>query len=349
MTALDNSVLKFKLKKAQLILGFFIIIGFIACTQNHKEIVIDGLTMGTSYTIKIVSHDSQINVDNLSYLIDSVLVKINNQMSTYIDNSEINRFNQYTGTNPFQLSPEFYHVVERAFYWTEVTNGAFDIAILPLVSVWGFGPKGRKSIPSEKDVKTAMNQTGYDQLTLHLSTLQKNNPKVQLDLNAIAKGYGVDALSLLLSNSGFNSFMVEIGGEVYCSGLNKNGNVWSIGIESPSQEEPNLLETISLRNSAIASSGDYRNYYSTPSGNISHIMDPRTGQSVSKIAATTVMARNCMDADALATALMVMESKEGLNLIEKLTGIEAMIVIRGEKGELKKMYSSGFMKASLLP
>ena len=349
MTVLDKYFYKFKLIKAQLILGFFIFIGFNACTQKPKEMVVEGLTMGTSYTIKIITQDFQINAEHITYLIDSVLLEINNQMSTYIENSEINRFHHYSGKDPFLLSPDLYRVVERALYWTEMTEGAFDITILPLVSIWGFGPDTGQSIPSDADVKTALNQSGYDQLTLHLTAVQKINPNVQLDLNAIAKGYGVDALSLLLDNNGFTSYMVEIGGEVFCKGVNKKGKVWRIGIESPNRAEPGLIETVSLQNNAIASSGDYRNYYSTSSGKISHIMDPRTGQPASTIAAATVMAGNCMDADALATALMVMGAEDGINLIEKLVGVEAMIVKRSEDMELEKMYSSGFKKATFLP
>lgn len=349
MIVLDKYLHKYKLIKAQFILGFFIIIGFYTCTQKPKEVVIEGLTMGTTYTIKIISNVSEINVKNMTNLIDSVLVEINNQMSTYIEHSDINRFNRYTGTEPFPLSSEFYRVVERALYWTEKTHGAFDIAILPLVSIWGFGPSGKQSPPSENEVLAALNYSGYDQLTLHLSAVQKNNPNVQLDVNAIAKGFGVDEVSRFLNFKGFNNYMVEIGGEVYCKGVNNKGKIWRIGIESPNLNDTDFMSVVSVKNKAMASSGDYRNYYSTPSGNVTHIVDPRTGKPVSEIAAVTVIADNCMDADALATALMVMGEENGLALIEQLDEVEGVIVVRTENMELETIYSSGFKKAVFLP
>ena len=305
--------------------------------------------MGTSYTIKIITQESKIDVENITFQIDSILVEINNQMSTYIKNSEINRFNQYTGRDPFQLSSEFYRVVERALFWTEKTHGAFDITILPLVSIWGFGPGSEQSLPSENEVLTALNYSGYDQLTLHLSALQKNNSNVQLDVNAIAKGFGVDELSAFLDYNGFNNYMVEIGGEVFCKGVNVKGEIWRIGIESPNRKDTDFMHIVSLKNRAMASSGDYRNYYSTPSGNVTHIVDPRTGRPVSEIAAATVIAENCMDADALATALMVLGVENGLALIEKLDEVEGMLVKRNEHMELEKVYSSGFKSVNSLP
>ncbi len=342
MIALDKYLLKFKLIKARLMLGFFIIIAFDSCTQKPNEVVIEGLTMGTSYTIKIITQESKIDVENIPFQIDSILVEINNQMSTYIENSEINRFNFYTGTEPFELSPEFYSVVKRALFWTEKTNGAFDVTILPLVSIWGFGPGSKQSLPSENEVLTALNYSGYQQLTLHLSAVQKKNPNVQLDVNAIAKGFGVDEVSAFFGKNGLNNYMVEIGGEVYCKGVNEEGEIWRIGIESPNLNDTDFMNIVSLKNRAMASSGDYRNYYSSPSGNVTHIVDPRTGQPVSEIAATTVIAENCMDADALATALMVLGVEKGLILIEQLDKVEGMVVKRNENMELEKIYSSGF-------
>ena len=183
---------------------------------------------------------------------------------------------------------------------------------------------------------TALNYSGYEQLTLHLSAVQKNNPNVQLDVNAIAKGFGVDEVSAFFGKNGLNNYMVEIGGEVYCKGVNEKGEIWRIGIESPNLNDTDFMNIVSLKNRAMASSGDYRNYYSSPSGNVTHIVDPRTGQPVSEIAATTVIAENCMDADALATALMVLGVEKGLILIEQLDKVEGMVVKRNENMELEK-------------
>ncbi len=330
-----------KMIKARLLLGFFILLGFSGCSRSPIEINLLGETMGTTYSIKIVS-DEKIDEEIIQHDIDSILVSINKQMSTYIDGSEINQFNAYQGSAPFQLSPEFYQVVERALHWTHMTDGAFDISIMPLSTIWGFGAKRVFSSPSELDIKSALESSGYEQLTLQLSGLQKLNPNVQLDVNAIAKGFGVDVVASYFSRVNISNYMIEIGGEVYCSGVNRKGEIWNIGIQSPNNINQGFLGIVTLNNQAIATSGDYRNFYMSEGKVISHVIDPRTGETVTDVSSASVIADNCMDADALATALMVMGKEDGIKLIESLNGIESLMVIRNEDGSLEEVMSSGF-------
>ncbi|HDY75639.1 MAG TPA: FAD:protein FMN transferase [Candidatus Marinimicrobia bacterium] len=339
-------MIKIKMIKAQLLLGFFILLGFNGCSRSPNEIDLLGQTMGTTYSIKIVSEEN-IEEEKIQHDIDSILVSINKQMSTYINDSEINQFNAYQGSAPFQLSPEFYQVVERAFYWTHLSDGAFDIAIMPLSAAWGFGPKRVSSSPSELDIRSALKSSGYEQLILHLSGLQKLNPHVQLDVNAIAKGFGVDVVASYLSRVNISNYMVEIGGEVYCRGVNQKGEIWNIGIQSPNNVNREFLGIVSLNNQAIATSGDYRNFYVSEGKTISHVIDPRSGETVTDVSSASVIADNCMDADALATGLMVMGEEDGMKLVESLNGIEAMMVIRNDDGSYKEVMSTGFKFTSV--
>lgn len=341
MTVLDNQMARFRLIKARLLLGFFIILGYNGCTSPTKEISLSGETMGTTYSIKIVPVN-KIHKERIQQDVDSILVNLNRQMSTYIPGSEINQFNAYLGTMPFQISPEFYQVVERAFYWTHLTNGAFDIAILPLSSTWGFGPRGMSTSPTDREIQSALRSSGYEQLVLHLSGIQKLNPNVQLDVNAIAKGFGVDVIASYLTGISISNYMVEIGGEVYCSGVNSNGTVWNIGIESPNKSNRELLGIVYLNNQAIATSGDYRNFHLSDEKVISHVIDPRSGKPVTTVPSASVISDHCMDADALATALMVMGKEDGMELIESLDKTEALMVIRNDDGSLEEFMSSGF-------
>lgn len=334
-------MIKIQMIKARLLLGFFILLGLSGCSRSQKEINLHGETMGTTYSIKIIS-GKKIDDEKIQYDIDSILVSINKQMSTYIDGSEINQFNAYQGSTPFQLSLEFYQVVERALHWTHLTGGAFDITIMPLSTAWGFGTKRVFSSPSELDIKSALESSGYEHLILHISGLQKLNPKVQLDVNAIAKGFGVDVVASYLSRVNISNYMIEIGGEVYCHGVNRKGEIWSIGIESPNNINQGFLGIVNLNNQAIATSGDYRNFYMSEGKIISHIIDPRSGETVTDVSSASVIADNCMDADALATALMVMGTEDGIKLIESLNGMEALMVIRNDDGSLEEMMSSGF-------
>jgi len=327
--------------KVRLLLGFFFLLGISGCSRSPKEINILGETMGTTYTVKIVSEE-KIDKDKIQHDIDSVLIMVNNQMSTYVVDSEINKFNSFRGSTPFQLSPEFYQVVERAFHWMHLTEGAFDITIMPLTTAWGFGTRRDFSIPSELEITSALKNSGFDQLMLQLSGLQKLNPDVQLDVNAIAKGFGVDVIATYLTGVDISNYMIEIGGEISCSGVNRRGEIWNIGIQSPTNGNQGFLGIVKMNNKAIATSGDYRNFYISEGKTISHIIDPHSGETVTDVSSASVIADNCMDADALATALMVMGKEDGINLIESLNGMEALMIIRDEDGSLEEVMSSGF-------
>ena len=335
---------------------FILLLWCISCSNQPSQIELSGFTMGTSYNIKIVPEKDRILSKKLiKQNIDSVLISVNYQMSTYLFDSEITQFNNHESSTPFTVSNDFSLVVERALHWSRLTDGAFDITIVPLLYLWGFGPGQAGELgnifPQERTVQKRRTHVGYEKLTTNKYYLQKKDPFIKIDLNAIAKGFGVDAVYSFLESIGMNNIMVEIGGEIRTKGENRKNEPWMIAVETPDLESAGS-KTISwalpLENKAMATSGDYRNYYEIDGIRYSHEIDPRTGYPArTGVASATVVATNCMDADALATALIIMGAELGLQFIEKLDGVEAFLILREGSDNYRTIKSSG-MKISAL-
>ena len=293
---------------------------FSGCTTNQQTdlVILNGSTMGTVYTVKIVKTDItniKIQPDALQKEIDSLLVLINQKMSTYLDDSEISQFNQYRGQDWFPVSPELTSVIESALEISAQSGGAFDITIGPLVNLWGFGPENRPElIPSEEEIRARKLIVGFENLQVQTDPpgLKKEISDLYCDLSAIAKGYGVDQLVDFLDRLGCNNYMVDIGGEIKTGGRNPQGHYWKIGVATP-QEEFGVQKIIPLENKAVATSGDYRNYFEMDGIRYSHMINPRTGRPIThQLASITVIQNSCMIADALATAIDILGPDEGL-------------------------------------
>jgi len=220
---------------------------------------------------------------------------------------------------------------------------------VPLLYLWGFGPWQASELgdifPEEHAVQKRRTHVGYKKLTTNKYYLQKKDPFIKIDLNAIAKGFGVDAVYSFLESIGMNNIMVEIGGEVRTKGKNRKNKPWMIAVETPDLESAGS-KTISwalpLESKAMATSGDYRNYYEIDGIRYSHEIDPRTGYPAQTgVASATVVATNCMDADALATALIIMGAESGLQFIEKLDGVEAFLILREGNDNYRTIKSDG--------
>ena len=335
---------------------FILLLWCISCSNQPSQIELSGFTMGTTYNIKIIPEkDSILSTKLIKQNIDSVLISVNYQMSTYLFDSEITQFNNHESTTSFTVSNDFSLVVERALHWSKLTDGAFDITLVPLLYLWGFGPGQASELgdifPEEHAVQKRRTHVGYEKLTTNKYYLQKKDPFIKIDLNAIAKGFGVDAVYSFLESIGMNNIMVEIGGEVRTKGENRKNEPWMIAVETPDLESAGS-KTISwalpLESKAMATSGDYRNYYEIDGIRYSHEIDPRTGYPAQTgVASATVVATNCMDADALATALIIMGAESGLQFIEKLDGVEAFLILREGNDNYRTIKSSG-MKISAL-
>jgi FAD:protein FMN transferase len=299
--------------------------GIPACawaSATSTEAKLEGRTMGTTYHAT-VEHDSDVVTESeIHHAIDDRLSQINSRMSTYDKESELSRFNASRSTDWFAVSRETAVVVTAALEMARRTGGAFDPTVGPLVNLWGFGPDGRRSEPpSDQEIQQALAKLGYPMVEARLDppALRKSNPEAYLDLSAIAKGYAADAVVELLgdaeqSNIDSRYAMVEIGGEVRTLNTRPSNSAWRIGIERPDTDARLITKIVEIANGdALATSGDYRNFFTYHQRRYSHTIDPATGRPVEhQLATVTVRAPTCMQADALATALLVMGPEKGL-------------------------------------
>jgi thiamine biosynthesis lipoprotein len=335
-------------KIISIIIGLMLVLTFWGKSFFLKHPIFSGSTMGTRYNVTISGYVSRKKIAQIYQAIDTELIEISRQMSTWEKESEISRFNHSNSTEPFETSIDFATVVQRALKLSQSTGGAFDPTLQPLLNLWGFGSEGTKQqIPADTEIAKAKALTGWRKLkVIPPSSLKKSIPELSLDLGAIAKGYGVDALGKVLSQAGATNWFVEIGGEVIVQGLNPAGVPWRVGIQYPTTNpmDTRLQGILHITTGAVATSGTYRNYIEQDGVLYSHILDPRSGRAVlSNTASVTVFTTHCMDADGIATALFVMGPDEGLAWVEKHTEVEAMFLVRGSDDKIFEKFSSGFI------
>ena len=316
--------------KAQLLLGFLVL--WTGCSAPREIINFTGNTMGTTFAIKIISSKSFNSYQKLEIGIDSILEKVNQQMSIWDPNSEISKFNRNKSIDPISVSSQLFEVVERAISVSEKTNGAFDITVYDLMGLWGFGPDPKSGIPTDEEIKIVLTNTGWEQIKLIDNSIKKLNPNVKIDLNAIAKGYGVDQVFHYISSLGYTDVFVEIGGEVRCSGKNQYNKFWSLGIEDPEHGvslDRDLAGVVVLEDRATATSGNYRNFLDFDGEILGHTINPKSGIPLkTDVLSVTVLAESCMMADAWATALMTMDFKTGKKLVRSEKGLDVIWIIK---------------------
>ncbi|MCF2949051.1 FAD:protein FMN transferase [Paraglaciecola aquimarina] len=312
-----------------------------SCGRDEKEIHLTGPTMGTVYNIKYVDTDL-ITANELQKLVDTELLNINQLMSTYIKDSELSRFNQWNSTEPFPLSNATLFVMQEAKRLGELSSGLLDVTVGPLVNLWGFGPEARpEKIPSDADIIAARERVGLNRLKLNVTSARKTHPNLYVDLSTIAKGYGVDRLAEILQQYNIHNFLVEVGGEMRLSGKKSNGQDWRVAIEKPLTKERAVERIISVGNNAIATSGDYRNYYEENGIRYSHLIDPTTAYPINhNLVSVTVVHSSSMTADGLATALNVMGKERALALANK--NDLAVFLITRENDDFKEYTSTKF-------
>ncbi len=291
--------------------------------------------MGTSYHITLITSAKDLNKQSaLLSEIDNILKDINRKMSTYQSDSEISLFNVNSSIDWIPVSKDFYHVVKSALSISELSKGYFDITISPLVDLWGFGPKVKINTPKNEEINLAMSHIGYQNLRIqeNPSALKKNDPILKIDLSSIAKGYAADRVSEFLNSKNIVNHLVEIGGEVKAMGTNLSGKKWRIAIENPDVNSRTFNSFIELDNTAVATSGDYRNYYVENNERLSHIIDPKTGYPIKhRLASVTVINDSTMFADAWATTLMVLGEEKGKELVLE-QDLSVQMIIRNDDG-----------------
>ena len=301
--------------------------------------------MGTTYSVKAVTETASAEPAALQTAIQHRLEEIESRMSHYRPDSELSRFNRFAATTPYPMSRETLNVVQQALAVNRVSGGAFDITVGSLVDAWGFGPSGRATSPPDAvTLDRLLVRVGFDQLVVDVeaSTLRKRHPAVTADLSAIAKGFAVDAVSATLVDFGVTSYLVEIGGELRAAGSNEDGLPWRIAIERPQPGPPIVQRIVPLMDGALATSGEYRNFYDLEGARVSHTIDPRTGRPVvHRLQSVSVVADRCALADALATALEVLGPDDGYALAVE-QGWAALFVVRNEDGALAERATPAF-------
>ncbi len=298
----------------------------------------EGSTMGTYYRVTARCPES---ADDVGNRLTTELDAVNSQMSTYDPDSTLSRFNRSEPGAWFSVSRELHDVVAAAADVHALSDGAFDVTVGPLVNLWGFGPDAAGGVPSESGIAAARARVGAGALAVRANppALRKTK-RLYVDLSAIAKGHGVDRLTAVLEGQGCDHYLVDIGGEVRVRGANPDGNPWRIGVEVPDPDAlGGLQRVLTLRDAAVATSGDYRNFRDLDGDRVSHTIDPRTGRPVDHgLASVTVVHGSAMRADGLATAINVLGPVAGLALAES-EGLAALLIVHRDAG-FEELYTA---------
>ncbi|XOV88763.1 MAG: FAD:protein FMN transferase [Pseudomonadota bacterium] len=302
--------------------------------DNSRLVVLTGETMGTTYSVKIV--DASGDTSALAGRIDAELVAFNAVMSTYIPDSELSRFNTSTPGTWFAASDQLIAVMAMAAQLYRLSDGAFDVTVGPLVNLWGFGTTPfERRIPGPDELAAAKSLVGFTHIAIGEASLRRDID-AYVDLSAIAKGYGVDVIAGLVESAGYTNYLVEIGGELRARGLNERGLPWRIAIERPDTGQRVPFLAINLRDMAMATSGDYRNYFEVDGERYSHTIDPATGWPITHaLASVTVLAPTCAWADGMATAINVLGPERGLALAEA-QGLAVFAIIKDGSGFVER-------------
>jgi len=303
-----------------------------------ERVSFNGQTMGTYYNIIYLHPDGEV----FKKEVDSLLEIWNQSLSTYIDNSEISRFNR-NNELVFE-SPYFYPVLKKSQEIFEITGGAFDPTVMPLVNAWGFGPEERE-MPDSSEVERLKKLVNFNFIAFDTLHVWKKKPGVQLDFSAIAKGYGVDVVGAFLSGKGIKNYLVDIGGEITCKGINDRGTSWTTGIEDPLVQfnERKIVAIIEVSNKAIATSGNYRNFYIKEGKKYAHTISPYTGYPVQhSLLSATVIADDCMTADGFATAFMVLGVDPSIQILDDHPELDAYFIFSDDQGRMSTFMTEGF-------
>ncbi|MBK7173035.1 MAG: FAD:protein FMN transferase [Bacteroidales bacterium] len=314
---------------------------FYSCTEKKQLQLFrfTGETQGTYYAVTIIAEDSA----NLQPSIDSLLRRFDSSASVYKPNSIISRLNR--NDSNAMADETFTAVFQKAMEVSEKTGGAFDITVGPLVSAWGFGLSERLKI-DQHTVDSLLAFVGYHKVKLAEGKLDKEDPRIRIDYNAIAQGYAVDVLADFLASKGIKSYLVDIGGEIVGHGSRLDGTDWNVGIELPADnqdDERKIQAVVLLKNKALSTSGNYRKYYEENGVRYSHTIDPSTGYPVKhSLLSVSVLAKDCMTADAYSTAFMVMGLEKAKKFLESQNELEAYFIYSVNKGVNETFFTKGF-------
>ena len=287
-----------------------------ACDESREPIRVSGPAQGTSYSVTVMNPPARLSQAELKDRLGEVIARIDGQMSTWRDDSEVSRFNAAAANEWVPVSADLAQLTREALAIGRETNGAFDVTLGPILSVWGFGADAERPtrLPNTDELAAAREKTGIGLVEVRDEppALRKKSSAVTLDVAGLAQGYSVDRIAEELERFGAHRYLVELGGELYASGNKQGRTPWRIGVEKPEAGTREIERVVGLADAGMTTSGDYRDFFEIDGRRFSHTIDPRTGRPVAHdLRSVTVIAEDAMTADAMATALLVMGAEAG--------------------------------------
>ena len=313
-----------------ILISIMICISFTACISNKKSDISTRteFLMDTVITLKIYDGQNEKAIDEAI----NRLKEIENRMSKTIDTSDISLINENAGIKPVKVNEDVYYVIEKAKYFAEISEGAYEPTIGPLVELWNINvtDEERQSIPSNREIEEKKALVNYkDLILMEDNQVYLNRKGMKLDLGGIVKGYAADEVKRIFLKNGVESAIIDLGGNIYVLGENPNGEYWKIGVQDPFTLKENYIGILNVRDSSIVTSGDYERFFLYKGERYHHIIDAKTGYpSKTEIKAVSVISEKSIDGDALSTALFVMGVEEGSKLIKNLENIDAIFITK---------------------
>ncbi|MGI6112655.1 MAG: FAD:protein FMN transferase [Mahellales bacterium] len=268
--------------------------------------------------------------------------EIEQLMSVNIKESDISRINQNAGKGPVKIHKDTFNVIQRGLYYSKITNGAFDISILPLVRLWGIGTDQAR-VPDEQEISKVLPLVNYKNIILYPASLEVELTKegMALDLGGIAKGYAADEVGQVFRQRGIKNAIINLGGDILLMGGKPDDALWKVGIQNPFKPQGQYMAKVEVKDKAVVTSGDYERYFEQRGIRYHHILDPVKGcPARSGVISVSIIAEHPMDADALSTAVFVLGPDKGMELIEGLENVEGIII----KNDRSVLFSSGLKK-----
>ena len=314
--------------KNKSLLNYAILIIFfllnISCSQEKNyNAQIKGNTMGTYYFIEVIDVPIELKIKNIELEVKNTLKKANKILSNWDKDSEISIINKTNKTTAIKISDELNEVFKTAKEINSKSNGFFDLTLDPIIELWGFGYKSKQMQVTPKDnqiknILSLIGQKSFLEMNFDNNELIKKNKDIKINLSSIGKGYGIDLIGKKLNQLGIKNYLINIGGDILTKGHNKKNKKWIIGIENPNLKEKLIKEIVNLTNKGLATSGDYKNFFTNDGKRYSHIINPKTGKPITHMTkSVTVIHDNSMKADGWATALLALGRVDGLKIAEK--------------------------------
>ena len=333
--------LTFRCLRPALLLAFCCLAG---CAADERPVQMGGAIFGTTWSLTYLGAPNEVSPSQVQSEINAAFSLVNESMNHYDPSSLISEFNALPAQTPIEVDWDFTYVLSAAIDLTGATRGAYDVSVSALSDLWGFGPEGPRQFPEAVDIEMTLTQVGVAQLDWESTTrtLSKRASGLKLDFSSLAKGYAVDLGADALEGLDIPHFMLEVGGEVRVRGASPRGDAWRIAVERPDPgAQRGIQAALTVSDTGIATSGDYRNFFEHQGQRYSHLIDPRTGYPIQHdVVSVTVVHGSAMMADAWATALTVLGSAEAMVLAEE-RGLAVYLLKRS--GDTLEAFSSTAM------